>query len=191
MVGRKEWDSRASVFAFFFRFFLGGGGVFCSCWFSGHGCGWQLEAARCPCPALPVLRNCSGGFSGLSMSRTSSFILCPQSVFLESAAVGPWPALALGLDGLWIRWTSDQTFAAHGGFSSELIFVLRAPSDLLSVVFFSRSSLQSIHGCRCPEVCCVVSSTGGCCSSGFNCPAVLQDVLCRTTFVVMFRPKGL
>lgn len=25
MVGRKEWDSRASVFAFFFSFFLGGG----------------------------------------------------------------------------------------------------------------------------------------------------------------------
>lgn len=190
MVGRKEWDSRASVFAFFFSFFLGGGSfVLVGSQDVVVAGSWRLLGVHVQ--HCPVLRNCSGGFSGLSMSRTSSFILCLQSVFLGSAAVGPWPALALGLDGLWIRWTSDQTFAAHGGFSSELIFVLWAPSELLSVVFFSRSSLQSIRGCRCPEVCCVVSSTGGCCSSGFNCPAVLQDVLCRTTFVVMFRPKGL
>lgn len=50
---------------------------------------------------------CSG--TALVASQSSQRVeqavsfLCPQSVFLESAATGPWPAPALGSDGLWIR----------------------------------------------------------------------------------------
>lgn len=49
--------------------------------------------------------------SGTALVASQSFqqveqavsFFCPQSVFLESAAMGPWPAQALGSDGLRIR----------------------------------------------------------------------------------------
>lgn len=142
MVGLKEWDGRAFVFAFFSRFFLGGSFVLVGSQDMIVAGSRRLLGVRVQ--HCSVLRNGSGGFSELSTSRTSSFIFVPTVCLLGKCCYGPLASTGSG-----IRWTLDQTFAGFYQFSSELIFVLW--SDQLSIVFFSRRSTFSPHVALVPR----------------------------------------